>query len=127
MLNITNKTKRGELVAEIERLRTEAALQTERLKWQGEAASAAEVRAQNAEHKIEVLETDVANMLGTIRVMADSSRAVRIRRKSVQDANLATALPYRNTEQLLPYRRRPPRLCGTCSRLNQCPTSRPRL
>lgn len=100
MLNITNKTKRGELVAEIERLRTEAALQTERLKWQGEAASAAEVRAQNAEHKIEVLETDVANMLGTIRVMADSSRAVRIRRKSVQDANLATALPYRNTEEL---------------------------
>lgn len=111
MLNITNKTKRGELVAEIERLRNEATMQaghhahaeTElRTKLEAVEAKLLEARTDtiHAERKCEILETDVHNLLGTIRVMADSSREVRIRASSVRSSDIALALPHRNTDKL---------------------------
>ena len=54
--------------------------------------------ANGLRHKVEVLETDVHNLLGAIRVMADSSREVRIRKSSVRDSGIGLALPQRNTD-----------------------------
>ncbi len=100
MLNITPKTKRDDLIIEILTLRRNATLhdaEIERLETR-QRADAETIR--NLEHKAEVLETDVANMLGTIRVMADSARRVRIRASSVQREDIGSALPFRNTDKL---------------------------
>lgn len=100
MLTITNKTKRAVLTTEIETLRVLASLDRETIEHLKRELLDAERREANHEHRCAVLETDVHNMLGTIRVMADSSRVVRIRRASVQSADMATALPSRNTDTL---------------------------
>jgi ubiquinone biosynthesis protein COQ9 len=122
MLNITTKTTRQELLHEIDVLRTSARIigdthtaALEALKAKHAEAleeherGAAGLRDQLAEakdiaghlaHKAEVAETDVHNLLGALRVMADSSRSVRIRSRSVQSADMATALPYRNTDKI---------------------------
>lgn len=115
MLIITKKTPRSALVAEIELLRTlrDSAARAEHDKHDKHAdivaalennarlslAEATE-RAEHAEHKADVLETDVHNLLGALRVMADSSRVVRIRRSSVKPSDIATALPHRNTDKV---------------------------
>lgn len=93
MLNITKKTSRQDLVTEIETQR----MQIDVLK---EIEQKAHNRAAHAEHVLALRETDVANLLGTIRVMSDSSRLVRIRRSSVRDADMAVALPSHNAEKL---------------------------
>lgn len=122
MLNITSKTTRQELLHEIDILRTEARIVGDQhvarvTELQAKHADAIEehergaagLRDQLAEakdiaahlaHKAEVAETDVHNLLGAIRVMADSSRVVRIRAKSVKSADMATALPSRNTDKI---------------------------
>lgn len=100
MLDFTKKTTRAELVTEIEALRAGIKQQAEENEQQRVLLHAARVRSQNLEHKVEVLETDVHNLLGAIRVFADSARTVRIRAKSVQSADMAVALPFRNTEAL---------------------------
>lgn len=111
MLNITNKTTRGKLILEIEgqridakRVAEEHAKALENLGRQLDEQLAklrdAENERKNLEHKCAVLETDVHNLLGALRVMADSSRVVRIRSKSIKSAEMATGLPYRNTDTL---------------------------
>lgn len=104
MLTITPKTTRADLIAEITHLREQTVLREHEDAQRTQALTLqrddARERAAHAEHKVEVLETDVHNMLGTIRVMADSSREVRIRKASVRDSDLCYALPVRNTDKL---------------------------
>ncbi|HUS27575.1 MAG TPA: hypothetical protein VMZ53_03680 [Kofleriaceae bacterium] len=101
MLNLSDKkVTRAQLVTEIEELRTRESLAREARQHLQNAIDEADAKIANLEHKCAVLDTDVHNMLGTIRVMADASRAVRIRAKSVQCADLAIALPMRNTDTL---------------------------
>lgn len=122
MLNITSKTTRRELILEIEMQRIElkripehhaedlaiiAAKHAEALEAHERGAAGLRDQLREAKdiaghlaHKAEVAETDVHNLLGALRVMADSSRSVRIRARSVQSADMATALPYRNTDKI---------------------------
>lgn len=111
MLNITNKTTRAALILEIEGQRIDASRVAkthaeaiaalgrqldealDKVRTEGE-------RADHLAHKADVAETDVHNLLGAIRVMADSSRVVRIRARSVKSDNMATALPVRNTDKI---------------------------
>lgn len=104
MLNITNKTPRAALVTEIESMRIDhqralnlADSNNEAL---GTALDASRLEAAHYKRKAELLATDRDNLLGTIRVMADSSREVRIRKSSVRDADMAYALPAHNAEKL---------------------------
>jgi hypothetical protein len=100
MLNITDKTKRAELITEIETLRTKASLDKEVREHFTKRLTEAENEIAHLTHRAEVAETDVHNLLGAIRVMADSSRVVRIRSKSIKPADMATALPSRNTDKI---------------------------
>jgi hypothetical protein len=121
-MEITNKTSRANLILEIEFLRVEAwkathlhnkrveelqaehskeiAAQRETINELRASLREANETAGHLAHKAEVAETDVHNLLGALRVMADSSRSVRIRARSVQSADMATALPYRNTDKI---------------------------
>lgn len=104
MLNITTKTKREALVTEILSMRIDhvRALTTAQTNADAlaEALTAANRNYENAQHKIATLETDRDNLLGALRVMADSSRVVRIRKSSIRDADMAMALPSTNTDKL---------------------------
>lgn len=103
MLTLTPKTTKTELITEItaerERFANWQHEQIARAKQLTAQRDEARARAAAAEHKVSVLETDVHNLLGALRVMADSAREVRIRRSSVRDADLALALPFRNTTE----------------------------
>jgi hypothetical protein len=100
MLNITAKTPRAALVTEIERLKLVVDNQSLRIDCQVEDLRLANRDYENAQHKIAQLETDRDSLLGALRVMADSSREVRIRKSSVRDADMAYALPSTNTDKL---------------------------
>lgn len=97
-MNITNKTKRTELIAEIANQRAVIESQTHRIIAIATDLHAAGEKLANAERTIGVRDTDIHNLLGALRVMADSSREVRIRKSTVRDSDLALAMPARNTD-----------------------------
>lgn len=103
-MHITNKTSRTALINHIECQRIDMdraiSLRDAEIERLGTQFAETKERAEHAERKVYVLETDVHNMLGTIRIMADSSREVRVRRSSLRDADIALALPSRNTDKL---------------------------
>lgn len=98
MTNITNKTKRTELIERLENQKVTIDNQGAAINALEEKLLAARVALANANRTISVRDTDIHNLLGAIRVMADSSREVRIRASTVRDADMAVAMPARNTD-----------------------------
>lgn len=100
----TDNMTRDQLVAEIERLESQEQ-ESERLHARSVARFSeantelavklvdAQREAAEVRRRCEILETDVHNLLGTIRVMADRSREVRIRKSTVRDSDIGYAMP----------------------------------